>query len=202
MTLSAGDHAIEAILLIVGAYLLGSVPTGFLLGRLSGIDVRETGSGNVGATNVARTVGKWQGLLTLLGDTLKGFVPAAFGAWIGLSAILVLTVALVAFLGHLFPVFLNFRGGKGVATALGALLAVAPLGTLILLLAFLCVARASRLISLASVATALLAPVVLWLLSYSPHQIGFAAVMALLIVYRHRDNIRRLASGSEPQLEL
>src|SRR4051812_37053636 len=113
-------------LLIIFAYLLGSVPTGYILGYLSGVDVRKAGSGNVGATNVARVAGKKLGLLTLIGDAAKGVLPVLLARRLDLDATVLGLVALAAFLGHLYPIFLKFRGGKGVATALGALLALAP----------------------------------------------------------------------------
>src|SRR5713226_7569979 len=119
------------------AYLLGSVPTGFILGYLAGVDVRKAGSGNVGATNVARVAGKKLGLLTLLGDAAKGFVPVYVAIKMDLGVPLTGLVALAAFLGHLYPVFLKFQGGKGVATALGALSALAPAAAGVLLPVFL-----------------------------------------------------------------
>ncbi len=117
----------EIIALIVFAYLLGSIPTGYILGKIAGVDVRQVGSGNVGATNVARAVGKWQGVLTLLADAMKGMLPAAIGLAMMLPSAAIAALSAAAFLGHLYPIFLNFRGGKGVATALGALLVIAPL---------------------------------------------------------------------------
>lgn len=191
-----------AALLIALAYLLGSVPTGYLLGYFSGVDVRKAGSGNVGATNVARVAGKKLGLLTLIGDAAKGFIPVCLAFWLGLDEGLTGLVALAAFVGHLYPIFLRFHGGKGVATALGALLALAPEATGILLVVFLAVALAWRMVSLASMIAAGAAPVVLWLLGYPEPWIGATAVMALAIVWRHRANIERLAAGAEPKFKL
>jgi len=125
-----------AFLVILFAYLLGSVPTGFLLGSLAGVDVRKTGSGNVGATNVGRVAGKKHGILTLLGDTAKGFVPVFVALQMGLGAAATGLVALAAFLGHLYPVFLKFQGGKGVATALGIVLFLSPVTAFILVVLF------------------------------------------------------------------
>jgi glycerol-3-phosphate acyltransferase PlsY len=190
-----------AALLIGFAYLLGSVPTGYLLGYLSGVDVRRAGSGNVGATNVARVAGKKLGLLTLVGDTAKGFIPVYLARALGLDAGLTGVVALAAFLGHLYPVFLKFQGGKGVATALGALLALAPAAVGVLLPVFLLVALAGRMVSLASMIAAGAAPITLWLFGYPEPWIGVTAVMALFIVWRHRANIERLAAGAEPKFK-
>ena len=191
-----------AAFLIGFAYLLGSVPTGYLLGYLSGVDVRRAGSGNVGATNVARVAGKKLGLLTLIGDAAKGFIPVYLARALGLDDGLTGLVALAAFLGHLYPVFLKFQGGKGVATALGALLALAPAATGVLLLVFLAVALAGRVVSLASMAAAVAAPAALWLFGCPAPWIGVTAVMALFIVWRHRANIERLRAGAEPRFKL
>ncbi|MGH7765995.1 MAG: glycerol-3-phosphate 1-O-acyltransferase PlsY [Candidatus Binatia bacterium] len=192
-----------AALLVVGfAYLLGSVPTGFLLGYLAGVDVRRSGSGNVGATNVARVAGKWLGLLTLLLDAAKGFVPVFIALQMGFDAAVTGGTALAAFLGHLYPVFLKFRGGKGVATALGALLAVAPTAIGVLVPVFLLVLLATRIVSLASIVAAGTAPVAIWLLGYPDPLVGITLLMALLILWRHRDNIQRLRSGAEPRFSL
>jgi glycerol-3-phosphate acyltransferase PlsY len=183
------------------AYLLGSVPTGYLLGYFAGVDVRRAGSGNVGATNVARVAGKWLGLLTLLGDAAKGFVPVLIALRMDLGAEVTGLVALAAFLGHLYPVFLKFQGGKGVATALGALSALAPAATGVLLLVFLIVALATRIVSLASIAVAGVAPAAIWLLGYPTPVIGAVLLMALMTIWRHRENIQRLRAGAEPRFK-
>ncbi len=190
------------LFLLLFAYLLGSVPTGFLLGYLAGVDVRKAGSGNVGATNVARVVGKKLGLLTLLGDAAKGFVPVFMALEMGLGVAITGLVALAAFLGHLYPVFLKFQGGKGVATTLGALLALAPGATGVLLLVFLVVALASRIVSLASIVTVGITPLAIWVLGYPTPLIGLGLIMAVMIIWRHRENIHRLFSGEEPRFNL
>jgi len=187
------------ILLILFAYLLGSIPTGYILGYLSGVDVRKAGSGNVGATNVARVAGKKLGLLTLIGDAAKGMIPVYIARAAGFDDGIAALAALAAFLGHLYPVFLKFKGGKGVATALGGLAALAPLATAILLLVFLIVFGASRYVSLASMVAAAVAPLAVRLLDYSAAVTALAATMALYIIWRHRENIRRLLSGAEPK---
>ncbi|HET9885852.1 MAG TPA: glycerol-3-phosphate 1-O-acyltransferase PlsY [Candidatus Binatia bacterium] len=187
------------ILLIVFGYLMGSVPVGFILGSRSGIDVRAVGSGNVGATNVARVVGKRQGILTLIADTAKGFLPVILAMQLGASLAATVLVGAAAFLGHLYPIFLKFKGGKGVATALGVFLAVAPMATLVLVALFACTVLASRIVSLSSILTAVAAPIIFWLFSYPPLVVGMAAFIALAITYRHRSNIRRMMNGSEPR---
>lgn len=187
------------IILTVAAYLLGSVPSGFIFGRLAGVDVRRTGSGNIGATNVARVLGKGVGLLTLIADVAKGLVPVLLARWLFMEDWLIAGIAAAAFLGHLYPVFLRFQGGKGVATALGAMLAIAWPATLVLVFVFAGVVLSSRRVSLASITAATAAPFVLWALFYPPAFIALGVFLASMIILRHRDNIRRLLAGSEPR---
>jgi glycerol-3-phosphate acyltransferase PlsY len=190
------------ILLTTFAYLVGSIPSGFILGRLAGVDVRDAGSGNIGATNVARVLGKGRGLLTLLADTAKGFVPVFIGQRLGLTDASLALVAIAAFLGHLYPVFLKFQGGKGVATAFGDLLALAPLATLVMILAFAMAVLCSRRVSLGSIAAALAAPISLWAFSYSVALIAMSGFLGAMVTLRHRENIKRLLAGTEPQFGL
>src|SRR5918995_624370 len=150
----------EFILILV-AYLLGSIPTGYVLGSRAGVDVRKAGSGNVGATNVARVVGKRQGLLTLIGDTAKGFIPVLVAGQLNSTTEVIALVAVAAFLGHLYPVFLKFHGGKGVATALGVLLGLAPLATVVLIAIFVLIVVTSRLVSPSSLVV-FLSPCARW----------------------------------------
>ncbi len=187
------------VVLIVLAYLLGSVPSGYVLGKLAGIDVRNVGSGNIGATNVLRVVGKWQGALTLVVDTTKGFLPAFIAIQLELEPLAIAATAVAAFLGHIYPLFLKFHGGKGVATALGALLAIAPVATLVLLGLFAFVAFSSRIVSLSAMAAAVAAPAVLWLFYQPLAIIGMGLFFAAMIVLRHHDNIERLRAGTEPR---
>lgn len=188
------------ILALIGfAYLVGSIPSGYVLGKLSGVDVRQVGSGNVGATNVARAVGKRQGVLTLLADALKGMVPVAIGLWMNLPPEAIAVIASAAFLGHLYPIFLKFRGGKGVATGLGALLIIAPLATLLLVGVFVAVVFPTRLVSLSSIIAAALAPLALWMFFQPPAIVWLGAFLAAMIVWRHRGNIQRLMAGTEPR---
>ena len=195
-------NRMETFLFVALAYLCGSVPVGFLLACAEGVDIRHRGSGNIGATNVARIVGWRHGVLTLLGDTAKGLIPVVLARYFGLEIGQVVWVGLAAFLGHLYPVFLGFKGGKGVATALGVLAAVAPQATLLLAVVFGIIAGTSRAVSLASIIAAGLAPLVLWLLSYPGPAVGLGLVLALLITIRHRDNIQRLVTGAEPKFKV
>jgi glycerol-3-phosphate acyltransferase PlsY len=187
------------IILIVCSYLLGSIPTGYILGVLVGVDVRTVGSGNVGATNVARSVGKGWGAVTLFADAAKGFIPVLVAGQLRLSSETIAIAAISAFLGHLFPLFLKFQGGKGVATALGIFLALAPMATLALAAVFAVVLASSRIVSLSSMVTALAAPISLWSFAYPPTYIAMGAFIAAMIVLRHRGNIQRLIAGTEPR---
>jgi glycerol-3-phosphate acyltransferase PlsY len=187
------------IIVMIFSYLLGSIPTGYVVGALAGVDIRKVGSGNVGATNVARALGKKPGLLTLSADVAKGFVPVVIAVWLGLSPTVVALVASAAFLGHLYPVFLRFQGGKGVATALGILLALAPMATIVLIAVFAAVAVSTRVVSLSSIVTALAAPIILWSFFYSPTVIATGVFLAVMITLRHRENIQRLIAGTEPR---
>ncbi len=186
------------VILIVLAYILGSVPSGYVLGKLAGIDVRNVGSGNIGAANVARAVGKWRGALTLIADAAKGFLPVLIAIYSGLEPLAIAFTAVAAFLGHLYPLFLKFQGGKGVATALGTLLAIAPVATLVLLVLFALVAFSSRIVSLSAMAAAVAAPLVLWLFYQPPAIIAMSFFFAAMIVLRHHGNIERLRAGTEP----
>jgi len=188
------------LFLLILAYFLGAVPTGILLAKAFGdVDTRTMGSKNIGATNVYRTAGKKLGILTLLGDILKGLIPVVIARhtldspfWIG-------AVALAAFLEHLYPVYLGFKGGKGVATGLGAFIALSPLSAFLSILVFVVVVYLWRYISLGSLAAATAFPVFLALnpFSHYPIYIPFAVVIGGLIFYRHRENIQRLLTGKE-----
>lgn len=199
-------------LLIVGvAYLLGSIPFGLILVRLvRGEDVRLSGSGNIGATNVARTGGAKLGVVTLLLDALKGYVGVAFAIGLshretaidsGLAAAL---AALCAILGHVFPVWLKFRGGKGVATAVGAFLGLAPRAVLVVLAIFLIVVAIFRYVSLGSIVAAAVFPVLAYFLYRSTSTLADLLVIfaaSFLIILKHKANIRRLLNGAENRLQ-
>jgi glycerol-3-phosphate acyltransferase PlsY len=187
------------VLLVIFAYVIGSVPSGYLLGKMSGIDVRNVGSGNIGATNVARALGKGRGGLTLLADVAKGYLPVFVGLRLEFGAATIALVAIAAFLGHLYPLFLNFQGGKGVATAMGALLALAPTATLVLIVVFAVAVLVSRIVSLGAIAAAMAAPVALWFFSQSLVFTAMGLFLGAMIILRHRGNIRRLLAGTEPR---
>jgi len=186
--------------LIAFAYLCGSVPTGVWLSRQRGLDPRDLGSGNIGATNVARTAGTTLGVLTLLGDVVKGFIPVLLAIRTGQPEPLVALTGLAAFAGHLYPCFLKFSGGKGVATGFGVLLGLAPLGMVIGVLSFAATAALTRYVSLASLVAAAVTPLALIGLGYGTSAVLAAVTMSLCIVIRHRDNIRRLRFGTEARI--
>ncbi len=191
----------ELTSLVLGAYLLGSVCSAILVCRAFGLpDPRSTGSSNPGATNVMRLGGKVPALLTFLGDALKGIPPIALGRWLGLDEMWLGWIALAAILGHLYPVYFRFQGGKGVATAFGILLGLSWPLCLIALASWATVFAVSRVSSLASLlAFVLMVPVVSYF--YAPALLTPLCVMALLILWRHRQNIRDLWAGKERHFE-
>jgi acyl phosphate:glycerol-3-phosphate acyltransferase len=200
----------KLLLIVVVSYLLGSIPFGYLLVRIfRGEDVRKTGSGNIGATNVSRK-SPALGALTLLLDALKGFLAVEFATKVSDLETgahlrdMMATAALFAIAGHMFPLWLKFRGGKGVATALGAFLRFSPLAVLVAVIIFIVVVLLSRRISLGSVITAASFPVSIWLLNVSRDPIVLALIgaAAALIIVRHHQNIRRLLSGAEPRFSM
>lgn len=196
------DAMAAPIILTILSYLLGSVPSGFLVGSSAGVDVRDAGSGNIGATNVARTLGWKKGLVTLFADVAKGFLPVLAAYLLDLGAATAAAAGLAAFAGHLYPVFLKFKGGKGVATAAGVYLGVMPLGLLVLLGVFVLVVLGSRRVSPASMAAGAAGPVAAWALSYPMETVWLGLVIGLLVVVRHKENIRRLMAGEEPPFQL
>jgi glycerol-3-phosphate acyltransferase PlsY len=192
---------VTAAVAIALAYFIGSIPTGVLLGRLAGVDVRSSGSGNIGATNVARTVGRTLGILTLVGDALKGLVPVLTARALGLGDATVAGVGVGALCGHVFSIFLSLRGGKGVATGVGVLLGLSPAIVPIPLGVFALTIALSRIVSLSSILASLSAPIVVLVFRYPPAVVWAATAMAFLIVLRHRENIGRLMAGTEQRFE-
>jgi glycerol-3-phosphate acyltransferase PlsY len=197
------------ILVLVASYLLGSIPFGILVAKLfGGADVRRSGSGNIGATNVARVVGPLAGIVTLLLDAAKGSAAVWLAArWMHGEALAMVLAGLFAMLGHCFPIWLGFRGGKGVATAAGVFLALCPAAMLAALILFLLVVGFWRYVSLASIAAAAALPLLIYLL-WAPHFAPPPSVtltslgIAALVIYQHRGNISRLARGEEPKFSL
>jgi glycerol-3-phosphate acyltransferase PlsY len=190
---------------VASSYLLGSIPFGYILVRIfRGQDVRKTGSGNIGATNVSRT-SPILGALTLLLDALKGFAAVALArAWYPDQKMLLGLAAFMATAGHVFPLWLKFKGGKGVATAFGAFLLVAPTTILLMIGVFAIVAALSRQVSLASIVTVALFPLVAWILNSNPdtpQMLAFMAAASILIIAKHHENMKRLLAGTEPRMQ-
>jgi len=180
-------------------YLLGSVPTGLLLAKFfSKVDPRKTGSKNIGATNIFRTAGKGLGILTLVGDVLKGMIPIGIAIQLSISDLWLAAVGLSTFLGHIFPIFLGFRGGKGVATALGVYLVISPIAVLMEFLLFAGLVWKWRYISLGSISCATTIPILIaFFRSDSQAYFILSVIIAALILYRHQENIVRLLQGTE-----
>ncbi len=187
-----------AALLIAAGYLFGSLSSAIIVCRLWGLpDPRTQGSSNPGATNVLRFGGKKAAAVTLLGDTLKGVLPVLIARLLGADAATLALVAMAAFLGHLYPLFFGFKGGKGVATALGVLLGLAWPVALAAAGTWLVVAKLFKISSLAALIAAALSPLFAWLLGQPRAFIIMLVVMSVLLVWRHRSNIRKLISGAE-----
>jgi acyl phosphate:glycerol-3-phosphate acyltransferase len=197
---------------MVSSYLLGSIPSGFIIGRFAGVDIRTHGSGNMGATNVLRTLGKPYGYSVFLFDALKGFLAVWLGGFIARQSLFTrgyvdwfsILAALACVLGHMFPVWLKFKGGKGVATSAGTMLGLAPLATLIAAFVWIIVFELTRYVSLASVAATISLPTALGILlalhfGHSLPIFWVALVLAGIICWRHRSNFVRLVRGTEPR---
>lgn len=188
-------------LLTIIAYLLGAVPFGLLVAKVNGIDIRKEGSGNIGATNVFRVVGKGWGVFTMILDALKGFVPAFFFPMLGGDAVPQVYGVLfgfVAIIGHTFPVYLKFKGGKGVATSAGMLLGVAPIAVGVGIACFIVTVITSRYVSLASIVASVAVGIMAWVGDDKVMVVRIVlTVMSLLIVWLHRANIKRLMNGTE-----
>lgn len=189
------------IIAVIVAYLIGSIPFGYLIVRGKiGADIRETGSGGTGATNVSRRAGKVAGVVTLLLDALKGSAAVLVAAKLTHSDWWIAAAAIAVLVGHIFPVWLGFRGGKGVATGAGVFLVLAPMALLCAGVLFLAIVVATRYVSLGSMIAAAMIPVFTWLQSDSHPLLVAAVVGALLIVFAHRGNIGRLARGTESRI--
>jgi acyl phosphate:glycerol-3-phosphate acyltransferase len=201
------------VLILIAAYLLGSIPFGYLIVRAKeGADVRESGSGGTGATNVSRRAGKLAGVLTLLLDAAKGALAVWMARWLVTPDLgvnwPVAAAAIIAVFGHCFPVWLGFRGGKGVATGVGVFLSLSPLALALAALVFLLVFATTRYVSLGSITAAAAFPLCVWLLSIYAHSsenfrpvITAALASAALIIFMHRANIGRLLRGTESKFK-
>ncbi len=184
---------------VLAAYMLGAVPFGLLLSRLiSKRDPRQHGSGNIGATNALRTGGKLVGALTLLADVAKGATPVALAVYAGWPELWVAAIAVAAALGHVFPVYLKFKGGKGVATMFGAVLPWVPWAALAALVVWLLSLKVTHYVSLSSILAGCALPIAAWAMGASHPAIAASFFFGLLMALRHASNIRRLLDGTEP----
>lgn len=195
---------------MIGAYLLGSIPTGYLVARARGVDIRQAGSGNIGATNAFRVLGKPAGIVVLGFDALKGFLACKFVSGLAYSFLsppyqqvpesretLAIVAGIVAILGHNYTCWLKFKGGKGIATTAGVLLALMPYALLTILIVWIVVTMTTRYVSLGSLAASITLPFAAWYFADSRRLIGVATIMTVLAVYKHKANIRRLLNGTE-----
>jgi glycerol-3-phosphate acyltransferase PlsY len=199
-------------LVVIGSYLLGSIPFGYLAGRIAGVDIRVCGSGNVGATNVTRTLGKGYGYPVFVVDFLKGFVAVKLSILVaarvqpewGSSEIFGIAAAISSVLGHSFPVWLGFKGGKGVATSAGALFGLAPVAALVGVAIWILIFWLTRYVSVASIAAAAALPFVIlittWQSRTNAKSLFYSSVcLAAVVIWRHRSNLLRLMRGTEPR---
>jgi len=205
--LTAHLEAVAYIATVFAAYLLGSLPTGYLVGRLRGVDVRSSGSGNIGATNAFRVLGKWAGAAVLIIDGLKGYTAAA---WLSLLiahffpgadlVYLSLVAGVAAVLGHNYTCWLRFKGGKGIATSAGVVWAWSPWACVTAVVVWVAVAAATRYVSVASLAGAFALPIAVWFTTHNPPKTVMMCVLSVMAIYKHRGNIRRLRDGTENRL--
>lgn len=187
----------QFLLFIVFTYLIGSIPFGKIVGLRYGIDLQKKGSGNIGFTNSFRVLGWKPALLVLIGDILKGFIPTRIALQF-LTFDQVLIVALISILGHIYPIWLKFKGGKGVATGLGTLVAINPLIAAIAIILFLAVFLPTKIVSISSILSTWSLSVVMYFMA--PKLIIFYLSLAIIVTWTHRENVRRLIKGTEKRL--
>jgi acyl phosphate:glycerol-3-phosphate acyltransferase len=188
------------VLLVLVGYVLGSVPTGLLVGRAFGVDVRKVGSGNIGMANVLRAAGRWPAVLTMIGDILKGLFPVLLARTLTGNAWVLALVALAAVVGHCWPVFLRFKGGKGVATGAGTSIGLAPLVGLGLFAFWWVVVLSSRYTSLGAIAVMVVSPFAFWLSGQPLPYVLYTLAGGALVLWRHRENARALLRGTERKI--
>lgn len=190
----------KPFLLVIGAVLMGSIPFGVLIARVKGVDLKRVGSGNIGATNVLRTMGKAPAVLTLAGDVLKGSIPVLAAKYLLNDLTMEGIVGLCAILGHNFSLFLRFRGGKGVATSIGMLLIYSPYAAVVTILIWLSVIFVTRYSSLGAVVSFGVLPLSVYVVDYAKEKLIVSVMITALLMIRHADNIYRLISGTEPKI--
>jgi glycerol-3-phosphate acyltransferase PlsY len=190
---------VKIALLIIFAFVLGSIPIGVIIAKAKGVDLKKVGSGNIGATNVLRSLGRWPSVLTLLGDMLKGTIAVALGRYFGAGAFHEGLIGLSAILGHNFSLFLGFKGGKGVATSLGVFILYSPQTALITFIIWLVVVLTTKYSSLGALVSFVLLPLNIALFD-SKEKLPVALLVSTFIIIRHTDNIKRLIKGTERKI--
>ena len=193
-------NSILPYLLILTAYFIGSIPFGVLVAKARGIDLQNVGSKNIGASNVFRSVGKLPALLTLLGDALKGTAVVMLCVFMIGRGFWESVIGIAVVLGHMYSIFLSFRGGKGVATGLGVLVVYSPFPAIILIIIWVLTALFTKYSSLAAITAFISLPVIFALVEDSKEKISFAIMLAFLIILKHRSNIKRLFEGTETKI--
>jgi len=189
------------IILLIAAFVLGSIPFGIITAKVKGIDLKKVGSGNIGATNVLRSLGKWPAVITLLGDILKGTLAVAIGKYSGVEPLYEGLIGIAAISGHSFSIFLGFKGGKGVATSLGVLLMYTPHVALVTLVVWIGVVLFTKYSSLGAIVSFALLPLNIILFDFQDKTKFFISILiSLFIIIRHKDNIRRLMKGTERKI--
>jgi len=191
---------VKLIILLISAYLIGSIPFGYLIAKIQNIDIRKFGSGNIGATNVFRPLGPVPGSIVFALDMLKGTMPVSLAINLGLNPWLVILTGIMAVVGHTYPIYLNFKGGKGAATGLGILLGIAPDIFVAALLIAALIVYASRYVSLASIITPVLVTILFFSLKRPLAYSLAAALITIIIIGRHVPNIKRLLNGTENKI--
>jgi glycerol-3-phosphate acyltransferase PlsY len=189
------------IILLIAAFVLGSIPFGIITAKVKGIDLKKVGSGNIGATNVLRSLGRWPAVITLLGDILKGTLAVAIGKYSGVEPLYEGLIGIAAILGHNFSIFLGFKGGKGVATSLGVLLMYTPNVALVTLIVWIGVVLFTKYSSLGAIVSFALLPLNMMLFDFQDKTKFFISILiSLFIIIRHKDNIKRLMKGTERKI--
>lgn len=194
---------LTGIIYILASYLMGSIPTSAIIAKSKGVtDLTKEGSGNLGATNVSRVMGKKFGLITLVIDAAKGFIPVFLAIKLFPTSLILLSLIIIApIIGHCYSIFIKFRGGKGVATALGVFVALSPEAVLIAFLIFLIILFFARYVSLASIVSAFLMPFLIFYTLKNIYLFAASAFISILIIYKHSPNIKRLLSGTEHKIK-
>jgi acyl phosphate:glycerol-3-phosphate acyltransferase len=191
---------IKIFILIVLSFILGSVPFGIIIAKVKGVDLKKVGSGNIGATNVLRSIGKLPAVLTLIGDILKGTLAVMTGRYFGIGPFYEGLVGVSAILGHNFSLFLGFKGGKGVATSFGVLLIYTPKTALITFIIWLVAVFFTKYSSMGAIVSFILLPANIIIFDYETKKLLITILISLFILIRHKDNITRLMNGSEKKI--